>query len=124
MPPQVFKNGARAVDGHDSPRQRQYITPVTVGMKQSLEQGIVAFAQGSLELSKPTLGDGQIGFSSGKHGMHSCFCQATSLSPVEKVALPPIADIDRASRDVRFVPKADMLYSITLSALMARVCAK
>src|SRR5262249_10863138 len=93
MPPQVLKDGAPAVDGHDSPRQRQYITPVTVGMKQSLEQGIVAFAQCPLELSKPTLGDGQIGFRSGKHGMHSCFCQATSLSPVEKVALPRLLDL-------------------------------
>jgi hypothetical protein len=72
MPPQVSKNGASAIDRHDSPRQRQYITPVTVGMKQSLQQGIVAFAQGSLELSEPTLGDGQTVFSSGKHGI--CFC--------------------------------------------------
>jgi hypothetical protein len=74
MSPQVYKNGAPAIDRHDSPRQRQYITPVTVGMKQSLEQGIVAFAQGSLELSKPTLGDRQIGFSSSKHGSAICFC--------------------------------------------------
>jgi hypothetical protein len=40
---------------------------VAVGKKQSLEQVIVAFAQGSLKLRKPTLSDRQIGFSSGKH---------------------------------------------------------
>jgi hypothetical protein len=38
-------------------------------------------------LSKPTLGDRQIGFSSGKHGGGFCFHQATSPSPAEKVTL-------------------------------------
>jgi hypothetical protein len=87
MHPQLFENGIPAIDGHDAPRQRQYITPVTVGMKQRLEQRIVAFAQRALELSKPTLGDRQIGFSSGKHGVGFCFHQATSPSPAEKVTL-------------------------------------
>jgi hypothetical protein len=36
-------------------------------------------------LSKPTLGDRQIGFSSGKHGVRFWFYQATSPSPTEKV---------------------------------------
>jgi hypothetical protein len=38
-------------------------------MKQRLEQGVVATDQRSLQLSKPTLGDCQIGFCSGKHGL-------------------------------------------------------
>jgi hypothetical protein len=61
------------------------ITPVTLGKKQRLEQRIVAFAQRALELSKPTLGDRQIGFSSGKHGVRFCFYQATSPSRTQKV---------------------------------------
>jgi hypothetical protein len=43
MHPQLFENGIPAIDGHDAPRQRQYIAPVTVGMKQRLEQRIVAY---------------------------------------------------------------------------------
>jgi len=69
MHPQLFENRIPAIDGHDAPRQRQHITPVTVSMKQRLDQRIVSFAQRALELSKPTLRDRQIGFSSGKHGM-------------------------------------------------------
>src|SRR5215467_5601595 len=44
-------------------------------------------------------------------------------------ALPPIADIGTQSRDVRFVPKADIVrcgerhrYSITSSALVSKDC--
>ena len=57
MCPQLSHDCVPAVDGRNSPRQRQDVTPVTVRMKQRLEQGVVAIAQRSLQLSKPTLGD-------------------------------------------------------------------
>ena len=88
--PQLFENGIPAIDGLDAPRQRQNITPVTVGMKQRLEPCIVTFAQRALELRKPALGDRQIGFSSGKHGVRFGFYQAISPSPAEKVTLPSL----------------------------------
>ena len=74
MRPQLSHDGVPAVDGRDSPRQRQHVTPVTVSMKQRLEQGIVAIAQRSLQLSKPMLGKRQIGFGTGKHALRFCFC--------------------------------------------------
>jgi hypothetical protein len=52
------------------------------------------------------------------------------MKPADEMsALPPKADIDRACRDVRFVPKADILrcgkdppYSIASSAATSRLC--
>ena len=55
--PQLSQDGVPTIDGRNSPRQRQHVTPMTVRMKQRLEQGVVAIAQRSLQLSKPTLGD-------------------------------------------------------------------
>jgi hypothetical protein len=81
MHPQLFENRIPAINGHDAPRQRQHITPVTVGMKQRLEQRIVAFAQRALQLSEPTLGDRQIGFSSGKHGVRLVLSGYITFAP-------------------------------------------
>ncbi len=60
-------NCVPAADGRNSPRQRRDVMPVTVNIKQRLYQAIVAIAQGSLQLSKPTFDDCQVGFSPRKH---------------------------------------------------------
>jgi hypothetical protein len=40
---QFSKNSVRAVDGPDMPSQGQYIAPMAIRMKQSLEQNVVGF---------------------------------------------------------------------------------
>src|SRR6516162_2352960 len=83
MRPQLSHNVAPAVDGRDSPRQCQHVTPVTVSMEHRPEQGVVAIAQRSFQLSKPMLGDCQIAFSTGKHG----YASGRVSSQAKKVAL-------------------------------------
>src|SRR2546427_13174504 len=50
---QLSKNHLHAVDRPDVPSQGQYIAPVAVGMKQRLEQRIVASRKSLLEGREP-----------------------------------------------------------------------
>ena len=64
----LSQNRVRAVDCFDLPGQRQHITPMTVGMKQRLEQDIVGRRKGPFELRKPIL-------RSGRGGVYFRLCQ-------------------------------------------------
>src|SRR5262245_26730806 len=64
---QLSKNGVQAVYCRDVPSQGQYIAPMTLRMKQSLEQNVVGFRKSLLELRKPTVSNGRDGFRSSQH---------------------------------------------------------
>ena len=61
---QLFGNGVHAADRADAPSQRQYIAPMTVGMKQALEQCFIARRERVLEPCEPMVGNRRQGLRS------------------------------------------------------------
>src|SRR5688572_9159968 len=64
---QLSKNGVQAVDRPDVPSQGQYIAPMAIRMKQSLEQNVVGFRKSPFELRKPMVRNRRDGFCSSQH---------------------------------------------------------
>jgi hypothetical protein len=64
---QLSKNGVPAVDGPDVPGQGQYIAPMAVGMKQRLEQDIVASRKSLLERREPVVRNRREGLRFSEH---------------------------------------------------------
>src|SRR5262245_38537283 len=76
---QLSKNGVQTVDCRDVPSEGQYIAPMAIRMKQSLEQNVVGFRKSFLELRKPTFCNGRDGF---------CFSQHSPLKLSIRAASP------------------------------------
>ena len=64
---QLSKNSVHAVDRPDVPSQGQYIAPMAIRMKQSLEHDVVGFRKSSFELRKPSVRSRRDGFCSSQH---------------------------------------------------------
>ena len=64
---QFFKNSVRAVNRPDVPSQGQYIAPVAIGMKQSLEEDVVGFRKTPFELRKLIVCNRRDGVCSSQH---------------------------------------------------------
>src|SRR5262249_35899816 len=64
---QISENKVQAVDCLDAPSQGQYIAPMAIPVKQSVEQDIVGFRKSPLELHKPMVRNRRDGFCSSQH---------------------------------------------------------
>jgi hypothetical protein len=64
---QLPENSVQAVDRPDVPSQREYIAPMAIRMKQTLEQNAVGFRKSPFEVRKPMAGSRRDGFCSSQH---------------------------------------------------------
>jgi hypothetical protein len=64
---QLSENSVQAVDRPDAPSQGQYIAPMAIRMKQSLERNVVGFRKSPFELRKPMVRARRDGFCFSQH---------------------------------------------------------
>src|SRR5258708_28852820 len=66
---QLSKNSLQAVHRPDVPGQGQHVAPMAVGMKERLEQEVVACRKSPLERREPMVRDRREGFRYSKRGL-------------------------------------------------------